>query len=75
MLSHWGEELGKHMMMRQNNMAARVHGVHGHHDINPSQQTAMQIAQAAAAHAANQKVGQYNHRYVRIIIIRVRKYR
>ena len=47
------------MLMRHNNMTARVQG---HHDMTPSQQTAMHIAQAAAAHAASQKSveGQYH---------------
>lgn len=52
MLSQWVEEMHKLLVARQNSMTARMHG--NHQDMR-SQQTAMQIAQAAAMHAANQK--------------------
>ena len=52
MLSQWVEEMHKLLVARQSNMSARMQG--SHPDMR-SQQTAMQIAQAAALHAANQK--------------------
>ena len=50
MLTQWCEELGRLMLMRHNRMAAIS-------DVNrPSHQSAMAIAQAAAAHAASQQM-------------------
>lgn len=63
LLTQWVEELEKQMISRQNDMAARIHNQH--QDMTHSQQTAMQIAQAAAVHAANQKSARpYHSRYV-----------
>ena len=53
MLTHWCEELGRLMLVRHHNITARVQGTM---DVNRDpQQAAMQIAQAAAVHAASHK--------------------
>ena len=60
LLSQWVDELSKLMLMRHNNMAARVRAPP--QDMSQSQQAAMQIAQAAAAHAASHtSARQYHH--------------
>ncbi len=55
MLTQWGEELGRLMLMRNQNIADRARGMismnHG------SQHTAMQMAQAAQAAAAQAAQG------------------
>ena len=57
-LAQWCEELGRLMLMRHHSMTARATGVP---DMNQgSQQTALQIAQAAAAHAASQQLNKPN---------------
>ena len=57
-LAQWCEELGRLMLMRHHSMTARATGVA---DMNQgSQQTALQIAQAAAAHAASQQLNKPN---------------
>jgi len=58
MLSQWVEEMDKLLMARQSNLSARMHS--NHQDIR-SHQTAMQIAQAARMHAANQKQASAPH--------------
>ena len=53
-LTHWCEDLGKLMLVRHHNITARVQGTM---DMNRDpQQAAIQIAQAAAVHAASQHV-------------------
>ena len=60
----------KLLVARQNSMAARMHGSH-QQDMIHSQQTAMQIAQAAALHAANQKSAS-NYHFHRSVCVCVR---
>ena len=57
MLSQWVEEMEKLLVARQNNISARM----GNHQDIRSQQTAMQIAQAARMHAANQKQAGFHY--------------
>jgi len=60
-LTQWCEELGRLMLMRHDSMAARVTGAV---DMNQgSQQTALQIAQAAAVHAARQQLDRTSNQY------------
>ena len=63
MLTHWCEDLGRLMLVRHHNINARVQGTM---DVNRDpQQAAIQIAQAAAAHAANQHMNKQPYpRYV-----------
>ena len=65
MLSQWYEDVRNVLLMRNQRVMMNTHGIEMH---NPSQQSAMAVAQAAVAHAASQQMnvmGNHNHPHPR----------